>query len=345
MIIFRTDGNPKIGAGHIMRCLSIANATNDFGETCLFIVSSDHFQDIIVGNGYGCENLKSDYSRMEPGDCLPALEAYKPSAIFVDSYYVTEQYLSELHERCIEHGCKLVYIDDRCTAPYSCDYLLNYNIFGRIEDYENIYSGTDQPIYMIGTSYAPLRKEFQYNGRSSVSKVAENILVSTGGSDAVHLTVDIVEKAMKTQGYIFHFVVGRMNPDRKKIIDLARECKNIIVHENVKRMDELMRTCDVAISAAGSTLYELCATQTPSVTYVIADNQAPAAKEFEIKGIMKNCGDIRTLGNETMASKLVDEAVSLAENYEERKRISALMETVVDGKGASRILERVLSVV
>ena len=342
MIIFRTDGNPQIGAGHIMRCLSIANKAKDMGENCLFIVSSDHFQNVITDNGHIIENLKSDYSRMEPGDILPALDAYEPSTVFVDSYFVTEKYLSDLHAKCRKIKATLVYVDDRCTSPYSCDFLLNYNIFAGRDDYEKLYSGGENPVFLLGPSYAPLRKEFQGNDRRIVLQQVENIFVSTGGADPEHFTIDIVEKAAETTKFAFHFVVGMMNPDRKKIMEMTEEYKNIIVHENVKRMDELMRSCDVAISAAGSTLYELCATQTPSITYVLADNQIPAAEEFDVREIMKNCGDNRELGNKELASKLVKDAVSLADNYEERERISQLMGAVVDGNGASRILEQVL---
>lgn len=342
MIIFRADGNPQIGAGHIMRCLSIANKAKDIGENCLFIISSDHFQNVIKDNGHKIVNLKSDYSRMEPGEILPALDAYEPSAVFVDSYFVTEKYLSDLHAKCRKNKSALVYVDDRCTSPYSCDFLLNYNVFARRDDYEKLYSGDVKPIFLLGSSYAPLRKEFHDNDSRIVLLKAENIFVSTGGADSEHLTVDIVEKATEATKFAFHFVVGMMNPDRIKIMEMADECKNIIVHENVKRMDTLMQSCDVAISAAGSTLYELCATQTPTITYVLADNQIPAAEEFDVRGIMKNCGDIRVLGNKELASKLVEDAVSLADNYEERKRISILMRAVVDGNGAGRILEQVL---
>lgn len=40
-----------------------------------------------------------------------------------------------------------------------------------------------------------------------------------------------------------------------------------------KKMSELMQQCDMAVSAAGSTLYELCACGMPTITYVLADNQ------------------------------------------------------------------------
>ncbi|MCR5796546.1 MAG: hypothetical protein K6G63_01315 [Eubacterium sp.] len=39
-----------------------------------------------------------------------------------------------------------------------------------------------------------------------------------------------------------------------------------------------MQKCDIAISAAGSTLYELCACGVPTITYTTADNQIKAEK-------------------------------------------------------------------
>ena len=342
MIIFRADGNPNIGAGHIMRCLAIANKAKDFGEKSLFITSSDHFQKLITDNGHGFENLRSDYSMPKQADIFSALETYEPIAVFVDSYYITEDYLSVLHEKCHVKGIKLVYVDDRCVMPYSCDYLLNYNIFAQKSDYEQLYLKKSMPTLMLGSLYSPLRDEFIDVGSRVNLKLAKKIFVSTGGADIEHLTLDIVEKAIEEPKYTFHVVLGMMNPDRDKIVEKAKTSRNIILHENVKHMRELMCLCDVAISAAGSTLYELCATQTPSVTYVLADNQIPAAEEFAKSGIMKNAGDIRQLGNKELAARLREDAVLLADNYNERERVSGVMSTVVDGKGSARILEKVL---
>lgn len=342
MIVFRADGNSQIGMGHIMRCLSIADAAKMTGEESVFIVSAEDCKDIITSRGHEVSILNSDYSKMEPGDILPALEAYEPAMVFVDSYFVTPEYMKDAHEVCSHSGCKLIYVDDRCYFPYSCDVLLNYNIFGKKADYEKLYRGKTAPVFLLGTTYAPLRKEFQKPTRHIIAGGAQNVLISTGGADTEHLTIDIVQEAALHSGFNFHFVVGMMNPDRMKIIKVSESYDNIVVHENVKRMDELMLSCDVAVSAAGSTLYELCATGTPTITYVLADNQIPAAEEFDSRGIIKNCGDIREMGNKELAKCLIKEVVSLAEDYDERKRISEFMETVVDGHGAKRIIDTVL---
>ena len=341
MIVFRADGNSHIGMGHIMRCLSIADAAKMSGEDSVFILSSDDCKGVVSSRGYEVSVLNSDYSKMEPGDILPALEVYEPAIVFVDSYFVTPEYMKCAHDACCHMGCKLIYVDDRCYFPYGCDVLLNYNIFGKKTDYEELYLGNTEPLFLLGTSYTPLRTEFQKSYMRIIAGAAQNVLISTGGADTEHLTIDIVQEAALCPDYTFHFVVGMMNSDRITILKLSESYENIVVHENVKRMDELMLSCDVAVSAAGSTLYELCATGTPTITYVLADNQIPAAKEFDAQGIIKNCGDIREMGNKELAKCLVEEVVSLAEDHDERKRISEIMCTVVDGKGAERILKSV----
>ena len=68
---------------------------------------------------------------------------------------------------------------------------------------------------------------------------------------------------------------------------------NAVLHINEHNMSALMQKCDIAISAAGSTLYELCATGIPAITYTLADNQLIAAEQFDKQGIMLSAGDCR----------------------------------------------------
>lgn len=342
MIVFRADGNSQIGMGHIMRCLSIANSAKELGQKCLFVVSTDGLQDLITSNGHQIIRIQSNCYDLKSQELDLILDEYNPSAVFVDSYYVSEEFFSELHEKCKKINCKLVYIDDRCETAFECDYLINYNIFSRDDLYEKVYSGKAKPMFLLGTQYAPLRKEFQNIACREDKTSVKNVFVSTGGADSEHFTRDLITEAIKEKNLMFHVVLGMMNLDKSQIEEMAEKAENIVIHENVKRMDELMLSCDIAISAAGSTLYELCATQTPCVTYVLADNQIPAAREFDSKGIIKNCGDIRKSGNIGLAQDTIREIKRLSEDAFERSRVSKCMKTVVDGLGAKRIVEEVL---
>ncbi len=343
MIIIRADGNKKIGAGHIMRCLSIASIAKDMGENCKFILSSDDFKDLVVKNGFQVEVLDSDYSVLNHEEITDKFKSDKLSAVIVDSYYVNEEFMTVVHNRCKDSDCKLVYIDDRCSNAYSCDIVVNYNISAVVDDYRTLYEGKTIPLLLIGTAYVPLRKEFHSFSKRSVSIKADHIFVSTGGADPEHFALVLLDEAKKHERYSFHFVVGMMNPDKEAIRDSALEQSNIIIHENVSEMGNLMRKCDVAISASGSTLYELCATQTPTITYILADNQIPLADKFDKSGIISNLGDIRITDKIILASNLISGVVKLAENYDERVRIADAMMMVTDGNGARRIVEKIIN--
>lgn len=340
MFMFRADGNSQIGAGHVMRCLSIADAVRAAGEECVFITASEDMESVIRGKNHELRILRTDYRRMEAEGIRNAVDGYEPSVIFVDSYYVTEKYLSMLKEWCENKGSRLVYIDDIKAFPYPCHELINYQIHGSAADYERLYGKSSLPELMVGTEYAPLRREFLEGGIRKIRREARDVLVTTGGADSEHLTVELM-KAVDSCDLTFHFVIGSMNRDKDILHELSKK-KNARLYENVTGMAKLMRSCDMAVSAAGSTLYELCATGTPAVTYVLADNQIPIAEGFAARGIMENCGDIRALGGEGLAEKLIQAAGKLADDFRERQRTSRLMKTVVDGRGAERIVNRIL---
>ena len=394
MFLFRADGNSSVGAGHVMRCLSIADAARDRGIECAFVTAGDEFDGIITARGYRDIALGTDYKDMDSELLRMAriVEDEHPAAVFVDSYFVTTEYLNALkrmvnhvsdasmaisdevsvdtdHEMPAEHsgGGKLIYIDDVLSFPYPCDILLNYNIYADEGEYRNLYKGTVLPELLLGTTYAPLRKEFdravnpnadaghentcmdrgrknQASESCSLHKYGRGILVSTGGADFEHLMIELVREVKRRDTeHTFHFIVGAANEDRNVIFDEAIGERGIVLHENVSDMAGLMCSCDVAISAAGSTLYELCACRVPAVTYILADNQIPGARGFEKCGIMKCAGDIRELGAGTLAARLIDMALQLCDNEEERLLISERQENVVDGKGAERVVERILA--
>lgn len=348
MIIFRADGNSSVGLGHVMRCLSIADSAKEMGEKCLFVTTGKELLSTITSHSHECMILNTDYTHMdaELEQFLPVIQKSRPSALFIDSYFVTDTYLRQVWNCVKQNSGKLVYIDDVLSFPYYCDILVNYNIFGpdKIYDYNLMYQEAkiSPPKFLLGTSYAPLREEFQNLQNRKVKKKAKDILISTGGSDSEHLTAEIVKSLMQFQNqYTFHIIIGSLNMDKEIIQNIAHDNSRIVLYDNVKHMANLMSGCDVAISAAGSTLYELCATQTPTITYIIADNQIPGAEGFSNHQILDCAGDIRNLGAAKLSEYLIRRGIELAQNYDKRLEISTRMRSVVDGIGAQNLLNAV----
>lgn len=332
MVLIRADANEQIGTGHVMRCLSIAKAFLTQGEEVLFSTADHHSDELISQNGFSSICLDTAWSDMEAELVLlkEYVLQYQPKILLVDGYYTTEKYFYELSKIV-----KTAYIDDLNKACWDVDSLINYNIYASECNYSG-YKGKRTKL-LLGPQFAPLREEFRNLPRHVIRDRVTDIFVSAGGADPEKITEKLItEICPLCKDIRFHFAVGALNSRIEKIKDLASAQQNVILHVNETHMANLMMNCDLAISAAGSTLYELCACGTPTITYTLAENQMIAAKNFENRGIMINAGDCR--GNSDFI-KYVKEGIVFFKK-EKGKRISASekMKRVVHGDGAKRIV-------
>jgi len=333
MILIRADGNPPIGSGHIMRCLSLADAFRDLGQAVVFVTADDCFQSVIRSRGYECVVLNTEYDHME--DELPRflslLQTLRPSCVLLDSYFVTPGYMS-----VVRREAPLVYIDDLNAFDYPADLVVNYTLYGKKLPYPK------NKRYLMGPQYALLRKEFQnIPARRAVEQV-RNVLVSTGGADFEHMALKCVQYLLgRPAGHIvYHVILGVMNQDIPEIERISARCSCILLHRNVTDMRSLMLQCDAAISAGGTTLFELCACGLPTVTYVLADNQIMNVASFEEAGLMLNAGDIRE--NSHFTPHIFEHLELLIQDQLLRQRMAGRMQTIVDGRGANRLAKIIL---
>ena len=259
----------------------------------------------------------------------------------VDSYYITEKYLEEIRKYSTT-----VYIDDLGSFAYPVDVLVNYNIYGEKIDYAQMYhlQKKSKPVLLLGPEYAPLRKEFRNRRRKLQPQKVKDILISTGGADFEHVSLKIARYLVIHQdmsNYRFHFLVGKLNQDVLELMKLAERAPLLIeLHQNVKYMVDLMQNCDIAVSAAGSTLYELCACGIPTITYVLADNQILGAQTFAEKGLMVYAGDCRK--QRDFARHVAQEIEKLANDYQLRKKMAEQMSTIVSGEGAELLVKKLI---
>lgn len=359
VIYIRADANPNIGMGHIMRCLSIADAFHRLGSSPVFLLADENVLPIITDRGHKAIVFHSDYKNMEAE--LPLWKSqgiFSADLIIVDSYFATEGYLKPLKAKVGKTG-KLVYLDDLVSYPYPVDILVNYNAYAKLSAYESLYESamTDMPQFILGCSFAPLRSMFRGVSKKKQPEKVRNILISTGGSDGLHLTVSLIcallKKESKNQS-IFHFLLGTMNTDKDEIRALVQGKNNLILHENVSDMRGLLEMMDLAVSAAGSTLYEICACGVPLMTYTIADNQIPGAEAFCSLGLAMNIGDLRELAaagssaavSGRLAASAVEQIVSAVEerslDHKWRMEVGHKMQEMIDGFGADRMVKKIL---
>lgn len=350
MIGIRADGNNQIGIGHIMRCLTIADEFNRQGEDVIFILADENCEALVHERGFDCVVLGTLFDGMEEELEILAnvIGRYQIQKMLIDSYYVTPQYLEVLRQDVIT-----IYIDDVDAFPYSVDMLINYNIFAKATDYPYgiVYNGYDKTneiikdeitYVMAGPLYAPVRKEFLAHS-ITVKDEVKKILVTLGGSDAYNLTGKITEALLDKTTAEIHLVCGPFNLHKVELYALATEDKRVNVHENVKEMWTLMEKCDMAVSAAGSTMCELAVARVPCVTFSFVENQRRIAETFGNKRAALTPGHFTGEEEESFMNAMLACVEQLVREKALREEIVMNAARLVDGKGAGRIVKAVLN--
>ena len=339
MIAIRVDGNPQIATGHVMRCLAIANELKKSGQTPLFIVADDNSEHLLQLSGYPIVNLHTQWNNLdsEISQITTVLRQHKITKIIVDTYFVTETYLSALEEIC-----PVIYIDDLNLFRYPVSVVVNYNIYAFDIPYQEIYHGTKTKL-LLGPQYAPLLEEFQ-NIEPCIRDAVRKILITVGGSDRYNIAGKILREITvdeRFSGIEFHVVAGRLNPHIADLRELAEVNPLIHIHQNVTEMAKLMQSCDLAVTAGGSTMYELCACGVPSVCFSWADNQLMSVKVFSEKGLIPSAGDMRE-DEVKCIWRIVDCLNKYLQDSSLRRGKSSGMRSVTDGRGAGIFVREIV---
>ncbi len=343
VIYIRTDGNETIATGHLMRCLSIAralvkrNALPVFllsDTTSIFLLEKMISAEEKTGHAFPVIHMQTDYRDLDRE--IPTLQrilaSRAVSCFLVDSYFVTERYLSE-----VGRLCRTAYLDDLQAFDYPVNLVINYDVTVDTGFY------THAQRVLSGLSYTPLREQFSLFPYRFWEEVRD-VLISTGGTDPFFIAGGLARQLLcdpKFQNSCLHILTGPMHIHRAELDELADTDSRVVLHENVSDMAELMASCDLAVCAAGTTLYELCAIGVPSVSYTMADNQIPGAKAFAQAGLIPYIGDIRN--HPHFFETACDQLCAMASDPSLRRQQSIRMRMAVDAAGADRIAAELLA--
>ncbi|MFR4351746.1 MAG: UDP-2,4-diacetamido-2,4,6-trideoxy-beta-L-altropyranose hydrolase [Roseburia sp.] len=332
MIGFRVDANEKIATGHLMRCIALAEACREQGEECAFFLAEDKETERLRVRGLPYRILGTKWERME--DEIPVIEQMlreeRLDWLVVDSYQATAAYLSHLQRKV-----PVLYIDDLRKEQYDVSVVLQY-IAGEQQWINTPCSGAERPVYLQGFAYAPLRKEFAM--LPDAGKRERSILITTGGTDAYNIAGRVLKHCQcltEYRDYLFHVIVGSMNHHEEELQKLAERNPHIRLHKNVTDIDTYMKRCEVALSAGGTTLLELCACQIPTVCVSFAENQKSFARGMGEKGVMRYAGDARENGQ--IEKEICRQLLFFMSDINQRNFYAERMGNLVDGRGAERI--------
>jgi UDP-2,4-diacetamido-2,4,6-trideoxy-beta-L-altropyranose hydrolase len=326
-IIFLTEGSKKIGFGHITRCLSIYQAFKFKGFDPKFIINADaSAKNILKNTNYlltdWIENKNILYNEIKNTDVL-----------FIDSYLAdisVYKKLSNIAKLC-------VYIDDYERLDYPKGIILNANIHA-----EKLFlNKKNDNIYLLGTKYIPLRKEFWEIPNKIIKKEVKNIMITFGGDDSKNMTPKILNFFNENYpDFNKYIIIGKAFTNKKGIENIADKNTHLIYYADANKMKETMLLSDIVISAAGQTLYEICATKTPAISITIANNQIGNALGFHEKKLIYYIGNYDDKNIYDNLAHYIEKLKS----YDTRKDISNNMNQAVNPKGAIYVTKNILNI-
>lgn len=363
-IVLRVDASIEMGSGHVMRCLTLADALTQAGAECHFICREHpgHLNTFIKERGHIVYSLpyieqhkQRQYSKTEElahanwlgatqeqdlESCIPILKLLQPDWLIVDHYAINKPWHQELRAYCQ----KIMVIDDLADRQHDCDLLLDQTFDRSSEDYLPLVPQDCQ--VLCGTQYALLRPEFaqwrDYSLKRRAQGQLEHLLINLGGVDKDNITTEIMQALANTalpDNCRITVVMGATAPWVERVQQQAALMPwPTEVKVGVNNMAELMANSDLAIGAAGATSWERCCLGLPTIMVVLAENQLKAAQALaDVNAAIKLNSD------ENFSLALLDIFSNLLNNSSGFEEMSDAGQRITRGLGVSVLINKLIN--
>ena len=318
-VFILTEGDIEVGVGHISRCLSLYDAFLEINiKASLYIKGDSSINELLIDYNFKNVNwIENTVGSINPGDL-----------VIIDSYNVKY----EIYEKYRLITENIVFLDDNSRIDYPNGILLNPTNFAHLLSFSNHYLE-----FIVGSKYIMLRRPFWDIPKFQVRENLESILVSMGGSDLKDITPKVCELLCK----IFPEAQIIIVYNRGKHIINNIDCFNtnrisMISNCSAEEMKQEMINADLIVTTAGQTLYESIRVGTPSLAISIVDNQIKALHAFKEVGYVNQ---LLEASDPLIWDKFRDE-LTIIGLFENRKLISKLGRTLIDGQGARRVAKK-----
>ncbi|QXT39381.1 pseudaminic acid cytidylyltransferase [Gymnodinialimonas ceratoperidinii] len=328
-LVIRADAGLDVGAGHVMRCLALAEELD--GEAN-FVCRREagHLGELIAARGHRVQYLDPTIPVADDAQAT-ARHAADAELVIVDHYGLDAKWEREM-------PCPVVAIDDCANRPHECDILLDQNLGRRAEDYDSLLP--DQCQRLIGPDYALLRPEFARHRAESLARRARmeggvaRLQISLGGGDmgcALRAVLRVLAKLPRVERLRVEVILGAAATGSTDIAAAAGELPCPV--EVVTAVDDMaarMAQADLAIGAGGSSSWERCTLGLPTICLPLAANQAGAAAALAEAGAARTVapGDDAALGH--ALGELLGDAGKL-------RAMSAAAAAICNGAGRERV--------
>jgi UDP-2,4-diacetamido-2,4,6-trideoxy-beta-L-altropyranose hydrolase len=361
-IVFRVDASLQIGTGHVMRCLTLAQALKAAGARCRFVCRAHqgHLIEHVSSLGFHASTLAAPSSSftvapdapthsawlgceasIDAQETIASIASTRPAWMVVDHYALDAAWEAEVRR----HVARVMVIDDLVDRPHLCDLLLDQTVGRREGDYSTLVPASSR--LLTGSSYALLRPEFAalrpYSLRRRVSSGLNEVLIAMGGvdsADATGRTLIALRGCDLPPACRLTVALGWTNQWQTSVRESAALmpwATQVLV--GISDMAQRMADSDLTIGAASGMSWERCCLGLPSVLVVLADNQREAAKRLEDRGAAVVVGL-----DASFDAHLRSTMQQLLSDSDRLGGMSNAAQELVDGMGCQRVVSEILQI-
>jgi len=354
-VVFRADASLPIGTGHVMRCLTLAEALRERQVAVSFVCREHegHLCDLLEERGFAVSRLPIHREETQSKDrpvhaawlgalrqedveqTHAAIEAKseRPDWLVVDHYALDSRWETALRP----YAKRLMVIDDLANREHNCDALVDPTYGGTAERYKEL--APTGAHYLCGSQYALLRPQFRLQRQSPGRKIppaADSLVhVFFGGTDVGSYAVRFSQLLLShIHGVRIRAVVGGSCAQYNRLKLLAAEYPSRFSWQaNVQDMAESMASCDFALGAPGGATWERACIGLPAVYLAVSNNQSAILEHLYRNGLCVYLG----MADEISDQAFVEGARKFFADGAKLKMMRTQGMETVDGMGVMRV--------
>lgn len=274
-IYFRADANAKIGYGHFIRTLALADMLKEDFDCTFFAAEPTVYQKTEVEKVCELRELPSDERKLISFlDLLTGEEV-----VFLDNYFFTSEYEKAVKDK----GCKLIVLSPSKPHHYA-DIVINF-----IDKDITHYSVEEYTRVVAGLEWSILREPFRLPVIDS-KRVKNKVVISFGGTDQYSLTEKVVEVLGTKEYQLSVICTSRVSEERR--VSLVNKDVRVYTDIPAETVAELFEQAEYAILSSSTVCLEALSRGAKVLAGHYVDNQVSFYKVLMNEHCITGLGDL-----------------------------------------------------
>lgn len=355
-VVVRVDASGRIGSGHLVRTLTLADSLRDQGAQVTF-VCRDHpgaALERVRQRGFSVVELTAPEAQVgratwlgvpvdqDAEESITALAGTRPDWLVVDHYGLECRW----QQRLRSYVGRILVIDDLADRRHDCDLLVDQN-HGAGQRQSRYRELAPEATALLGPRYALLDAAYRRHRDCGLREIGpvRRVLVFLSAADTpkvLDMIVAVLERLDRDGGpeapLQVDLVMSRQSCHWQRMQERFQTRPHWRLRELMPNLAALLAHTDLAIGAGGATTWERLCLGVPSAAVILADNQRAAVQALAADGLLVSLGEADVLEQEAVYQAIA----GLVQDTAHRRRMAQAGAELVDGLGAARVVGHML---